>query len=65
MNFNMLMETEMVLRGFGYVLAGTPYNMGFTAHFVRPNSAFGGISYSPVPLYEMAAKMLTIKNGGK
>lgn len=29
----------------------TADNTGYTAHFIRPNSAFSGTSYSPKPLY--------------
>jgi len=39
--------------GFGagrFVASLGSYNTGYTAHFVRPNSAKGGTSYSPKTL---------------
>lgn len=42
------------------------YNTGYTAHSVRPNSAFGGTSYSPNMLGETRYKTLTnLTKGGR
>ena len=41
---------------FGFLASPSArsYNTGYTDHYVRPNSAKGGTSYSPKPLCEIA-----------
>jgi hypothetical protein len=55
-------EKKIIIEGFGAerfvasLLALTSfgsYNTGYTAHFTRQNSAFGGTSYSPNTLGEI------------
>jgi len=48
---------------FGFLASPSArsYNTGYTDHYVRPNSAKGGTSYSPKPLYVIGVPSVRIE----